>query len=230
MYVVHDRDRQQAVPVGVSDPVPALGVVAGARAQAQPVVGAGRLPLAFNQNWIYGFASYLMGMLLHVLRAGGAHPLARRGRAAQVVWLGVSTFLAYFGHVDAVVLLRRCARSRCSSCYARGSGAARCGRRWPCCRRSDSPSAPTSRSAREHTSHGEGLSALAGTWRDFPTLGAGISAPRAGALPRQRRSQHARRAVAHACRARRVARERASPRRDVRSAGRIADAHRRARR
>ena len=112
-----------------------LSILALARAlKRSPWLALAGFALAFNQNWIYGFSSYLMGtcfmffslaLLIRWLDGGD------RWRALVV--LGVSTVLAYFGHVMpwfcfglcAIALLLQSARS----------GGAGCGPRWRCCRR-----------------------------------------------------------------------------------------------
>jgi hypothetical protein len=56
-------------------------------------------PLAFNQNWIYGFSSYLMGTVFLFFALAALLRFLDEGERSQAVWLSVSSVLAYFSHV-----------------------------------------------------------------------------------------------------------------------------------
>ncbi|MGZ3438926.1 MAG: hypothetical protein ACXVDD_05405 [Polyangia bacterium] len=126
--------------------------------------------LAFNQNWIYGFSSYLMGTTFMFFSMAALVRWLDGGRKSALVVLGVSTILAYFGHVMpwfcfglcAIALLLQEARQ-----WRRGL--------WAALAMLPSVGFAVAAYIEEGKTHsyfknGEGLSALAGTWRDFPTL------------------------------------------------------------
>ncbi len=148
-----------------------LSVLALARAlRRSPWLALSAFILTFNQNWIYGFASYLMGTTLMFFALAALMRWLDGARRWTLVVLGVTTILAYFGHVMpwfcfglcAIALLLLHARR-----WRRGLWAAL----------AMLPSvgfavASYVEESHEHSyfKNGEGLSTLAGTWRDFPTL------------------------------------------------------------
>lgn len=148
-----------------------LSILALARAlKRSPWLALSGFILAFNQNWIYGFSSYLMGTCFMFFSLAALIRWLDGGRRWTLAVLGVSTILAYFGHVMpwfcfglcAITLLLLHVRS-----WRRGLWAAL----------AMLPSVGFAvaayieeRHAHSYFKNGEGLSALAGTWRDFPTL------------------------------------------------------------
>jgi hypothetical protein len=78
-----------------------LSVLTLARAlRRSPWLALGAFPLCFNQNWIYGFSSYLMGTAcMFFSYALLIRHLTGERRWQDAALLGVSTVLAYFSHV-----------------------------------------------------------------------------------------------------------------------------------
>jgi hypothetical protein len=56
-------------------------------------------PLAFNQNWVYGFTSYLMGTAFLFFALAALVRYLDEGRPRTLAWLCVSTLLAFFSHI-----------------------------------------------------------------------------------------------------------------------------------
>ena len=148
-----------------------LSVLALARAlNRSPWLALFGFVLAFNQNWIYGFSSYLMGTCLMFFSLAALIRWLDGGPRWSLGVLGVCTILAYFGHVMpwfcfglcAIALLVQDVRQ-----WRRGL--------WAALAMLPSVGFAVAAYVEEEKSHsyfktGEGLSALAGTWRDFPTL------------------------------------------------------------
>jgi hypothetical protein len=148
-----------------------LSMLALARAlNRSPWLALSGFILAFNQNWIYGFSSYLMGTCFMFLSLAMLFRWLDGAGPWTLVALGLSTILAYFGHVMpwfcfglcAIAILLRNVRN-----WRRGLWAAL----------AMLPSVGFALAAYIEESHsrtyfknGEGLSALAGTWHDFPSL------------------------------------------------------------
>ncbi|HXU71365.1 MAG TPA: hypothetical protein VN947_18660 [Polyangia bacterium] len=148
-----------------------LSVLALARAlKRSPWLALSGFVLTFNQNWIYGFGSYLMGTCFMFLSLAWLLRWLDGGRRWTLWALGVSSILAYFGHVMpwfcfglcAIAMLLLHVRN-----WRRGLWAAL----------AMLPSVGFALAAYIEEKHdhsyfknGEGLESLKGTWRDFPTL------------------------------------------------------------
>ena len=148
-----------------------LSVLALARAlKRSPWLALSSFILVFNQNWIYGFSSYLMGTALMFFALASLIRWLDGGQPRTLVFLGLSTILAYFGHVMpwfcfglcAIALLLREAWNWRRGLYAALAMLPSVG---------FAVAAYVEESkTRSYFKNGEGLSALAGTWHDFPTL------------------------------------------------------------
>src|SRR5207249_1068955 len=103
---VPDRDRQQALLVGVYRLVPAVGAGAGARAPAQPVAGAGGVSARVQPELDLRLLVVPHGYVLHVLLAGVADPLAQRRAPLDAAGAGRDLGLGLLQPRDAVVLFR----------------------------------------------------------------------------------------------------------------------------
>jgi len=148
-----------------------LCVLALARAlKRSPWLALAAFPLAFNQNWIYGFSSYLMGTCFMFLSFAWLIRWLDGGRVWTVVGLGVACILAYFSHVMPWFCFGLCAIAillvRVRD-WKRGLWASL----------AMLPSVLFAVAAYVEESHdhsyfktGSGLGSLAGTWRDFPTM------------------------------------------------------------
>lgn len=148
-----------------------LSMLALARAlKRSPWLALSGFILAFNQNWIYGFSSYLMGTCFMFFSLAALLRWLDGGRPRTLIVLGVSTILAYFGHVMpwfcfglcAIALLFLYVRQ-----WRRGL--------WAALAMLPSVGFAVAAYIEEAHSHsyfknGEGLGALGGTWHDFPTL------------------------------------------------------------
>jgi hypothetical protein len=148
-----------------------LSVLALSRAlKRSPWLALGGFILVFNQNWIYGFSSYLMGTTFMFFALAALLRWLDGASRRSLIVLGVSTILAYVSHVMpwfcfglcAIAMLLLHARQ-----WRRGLWAAL----------AMLPSVGFAaaayveeRNAHSYFKNGEGLSALAGTWHDFPTL------------------------------------------------------------
>jgi hypothetical protein len=148
-----------------------LSILALARAlKRSPWLALAAFPLAFNQNWIYGFSSYLMGATFMFFSLAALIRWLDGGRNWWLAALGLSCILAYFGHVMPWFCFGLCAIALLLvnwRKWQRGLYAAL----------AMLPSVAFALAAyieekHDHTyfKRGDGLSALAGTWRDFPTL------------------------------------------------------------
>jgi hypothetical protein len=147
-----------------------LSVLALARALGRsPWLALGGFLLAFNQNWIYGFESFLMALAFMLFALAALLRLLDHGQRRDAVWLLALCLACYFSHVEAwfcfgvvaivVLLLHR-------RDWRRGLMAAA----------AMAPSLILAIVAylderRDHSyfKHGDGLATLAGEWRDFPT-------------------------------------------------------------
>jgi len=77
-----------------------LSVLSLAKAlKRSPWLALGAFALAFNQNWIYGFSSYLMGTCFMFFSWALLIRYLAEGGRLRVALLCVSTLLAYLGHV-----------------------------------------------------------------------------------------------------------------------------------
>lgn len=148
-----------------------LCVLALARAlRRSPWLALSGFILAFNQNWIYGFSSYLMGTCFMFLSLALLIRWLDGARPWTLAVLAVSTTLAYFGHVMPWFCFGLCAIAMLFlhiRLWRRGLWAAL----------AMLPSVGFAlaayveeRQAHSYFKNGEGLSALAGTWHDFPSL------------------------------------------------------------
>ena len=148
-----------------------LSVLALARAlRRSPWLALAAFPLAFNQNWIYGFSSYLMGTCFMFLSFAWLIRWLDGGPRWTLPALGVSCILSYFSHVMPWFCFGLCAIALLLMHWRdwkRGLWAALV----------MLPSVLFAvaayleeRHAHSYFKSGEGLGSLAGTWRDFPTL------------------------------------------------------------
>jgi hypothetical protein len=64
-----------------------------------PWLALGAFALEFNQNWIYGFASYLMGTCFLFFSLGLLMRYLREGARRDLYWLAFTVVVTYFGHV-----------------------------------------------------------------------------------------------------------------------------------
>lgn len=148
-----------------------LSILALARAlKRSPWLALTAFPLAFNQNWIYGFSSYLMGATFMFFSLAALIRWLDGGGRAWLAALGGSCILAYFSHVMPWFCFGLCAIPLLLvnwSKWKRGLYASL----------AMLPSVLFAVAAYVEEKHdhsyfkrGDGLSALAGSWRDFPTL------------------------------------------------------------
>jgi hypothetical protein len=148
-----------------------LSVLALARAlRRSPWLALFAFPLAFNQNWIYGFSSYLMGTCFMFFSMAWLIRWLSGGRRWLLPALAVSSVLTYFGHVMPWFCFGLCAIALLFlhwRDWQRGLWAAL----------AMLPSLGFAvaayveeRSAHTYFKNGEGLGSLAGVWHDFPTL------------------------------------------------------------
>ena len=87
-----------------------LSILALARAlKRSPWLALGGFALAFNQNWIYGFSSYLMGTVFLFFSMAALIRYLREGSRRQLIWLCVACVLCYFSHVEAWFCFGLCA-------------------------------------------------------------------------------------------------------------------------
>ncbi|HEX4458640.1 MAG TPA: hypothetical protein VIA18_11760, partial [Polyangia bacterium] len=79
-----------------------LAILSLARAlKRSPWLALGGFLLAFNQNWIYGFSSFLMGTAFMFFSLAALFRLLDDGRARHAWALAVFCILCYFSHVEA---------------------------------------------------------------------------------------------------------------------------------
>lgn len=78
-----------------------LSILALARAlKRSPWLALGGFLLCFNQNWIYGFSSFLMGTVFLFFSLAALLRYLDGGRRRDVIGLGVLALLCYFSHVE----------------------------------------------------------------------------------------------------------------------------------
>jgi hypothetical protein len=147
-----------------------LSVLALARALGRsPWLALGGFLLAFNQNWIYGFASFLMGLALMMFALAALLRLLDHGRRRDAFWLVGLCLGCYFSHVEDWFCFGVCALVLLVLHH----------RAWRRCLMAAAAMAPSvllalaayaeERRERSYFKRGDGLSNLAGSWRDFPT-------------------------------------------------------------
>jgi hypothetical protein len=147
-----------------------LSILALTRAlRRSPWLALGGFVLAFNQNWIYGFSSYLMGTVFMFFAMAALIRWLNEGQRGQVIWLGIATVLCYFSHVEAWFCFGLCAISLLLLYWRRWQRGL-----WASLAMLPSVGFAAAAYFEERHSHsyfknGEGLSALGGSWRDFPT-------------------------------------------------------------
>jgi hypothetical protein len=148
-----------------------LSVLAVARAFKRSAwLALAAFPLAFNQNWIYGFSSYLLGTSFMFFSLAALVAWLDGGRRWLLVALGASSLLAYFGHVMPWFCFGLCAIALLLlrwRDWRRGL--------WAALAMLPSLGFAVGAYLQERHEHsyfksGDGLSALDGLWRDFPTL------------------------------------------------------------
>jgi hypothetical protein len=77
-----------------------LSILQLARAfKRSPWLAVGAFPLAFNQNWIYGFSSYLMGTAFMFFSFASLVRYYQNGRTRHLIVILVGTVLAYLCHI-----------------------------------------------------------------------------------------------------------------------------------
>ena len=87
-----------------------LAVLALARSLGRsPWLALFAFPIAFNQNWIYGFASYLMSVTLALFCLAALLRWLETRRAGYVFALGVCVTLSYLAHILPWFLFGLCA-------------------------------------------------------------------------------------------------------------------------
>lgn len=126
--------------------------------------------LEFNQNWIYGFSSYLMGTCFMFFSLAWLIRWLNGGARWTLPALGLCSILAYFSHVMPWFCFGLCAIALLLLHWRRW-------RRGLWAALAMFPSLGFALAAYIEEQHdksyfktGEGLSALAGTWHDFPSL------------------------------------------------------------
>jgi hypothetical protein len=148
-----------------------LSILSLARAlKRSPWLALGAFPLAFSQNWIYGFSSYLMGTTFMFFSLAALLRWLDGESRRNLIILGVCCTLAYFGHVMpwacfgacaiALVILYRRHWRRCL---------------WAALAMSPSVMFAAGAYIAEKRAHtyfkaGDGLTALSAIWHDVPTL------------------------------------------------------------
>jgi len=87
-----------------------LSVLALARAlRRSPWLALFAFPLCFNQNWIYGFASYLMSVTFSVFAMAALIAYLDRRQLRYAIALGVCCVVSYLGHIMPWFLFGLCA-------------------------------------------------------------------------------------------------------------------------
>jgi hypothetical protein len=77
-----------------------LSVLAVARSlRRSPWLALGAFPLAFNPSWIYGYSSLLIGNCFAFFSFAALISYLTRGAQKFLIWLLLSTLLAYFSHI-----------------------------------------------------------------------------------------------------------------------------------
>jgi hypothetical protein len=147
-----------------------LAILSLARAlKRSPWLALGGFLLAFNQNWIYGFSSFLMGTAFMFFSLAALFRLLDDGRLRHAWALAVFCLLCYFSHVEAWVCFGVAAISTLLL-YRR---------RWRRGLIASAAMLPSvmfavvayfeERHDRSYFHNGDSLTALTGSWRDFPT-------------------------------------------------------------
>src|ERR1700749_1206732 len=78
-----------------------LAVLSLARAlRRSPWLALGGFLLVFNQDWIYGFSSFLMGLTMLVFSLAALLRLLDDGRTPDGWLLAIYCLLCYFSHVE----------------------------------------------------------------------------------------------------------------------------------
>lgn len=147
-----------------------LAILSLARAlKRSPWLALGGFLLAFNQNWIYGFSSFLMGTTFLFFSLAALLRLLDDGRPRDAWALGIHCLFCYFSHVEAWVCFGIAAISMLVL-YRRSW------RRGLIASAAMLPSVMFAVAAyfeerhdRSYFHNGDGLGALSGSWRDFPT-------------------------------------------------------------
>jgi hypothetical protein len=148
-----------------------LSILALSRAlRRSPWLALCAFPLAFNQNWIYGFGSYLMGTALMFFSLAALISWLDGAKRFHLITLGVCSILAYFGHVMPWFCFGLCAIALLLlhwRDWKRGL--------WASLAMLPSVGFAVAayieeRHDKTYFKNGDGLSALAGVWHDFPTL------------------------------------------------------------
>jgi hypothetical protein len=148
-----------------------LSILSLARAlKRSPWLALGAFPLAFNQNWIYGFSSYLMGTTLMFFSLAALLRWLDGESRRNLIVLAVCSILAYFGHVMPWACFGACAIALLLLYWRhwrRGMWAALAMFPSVCF-----AAAAYLEEKHEHSyfKGGDGLTALSGIWNDVPTL------------------------------------------------------------
>jgi hypothetical protein len=148
-----------------------LSILALARAlKRSPWLALGAFPLAFNQNWIYGFSSYLLGTTFMFFSLAALIRWLDGEDRRNLITLAICSILAYFGHVMPWACFGSCAIALLilyRRHWQRGLWAAA----------AMLPSVGFAAAAYLEEKHehsyfkgGDGLTALSGIWNDGPTL------------------------------------------------------------
>jgi hypothetical protein len=148
-----------------------LSILSLARAlKRSPWLALVAFPLAFNQNWIYGFSSYLMGTTFMFFSLAALLRWLDAGDRRQLLILCICTILSYFGHVMpwfcfgccAIALLLLYWRQWHRGLWAAAAMLPSVGFAFA--------AYLEEKSSRAYFKGGEGLSSLSGVWHDVPTL------------------------------------------------------------
>ena len=87
-----------------------LSVLAVARSlKRSPWLALFAFPFAFNQNWIYGFASYLMSVTFSLFALAALISYLETRKVVYALLLGACCVICYLGHVMPWVLFGLCA-------------------------------------------------------------------------------------------------------------------------
>lgn len=148
-----------------------LSILSLARAlKRSPWLALAAFPLAFNQNWIYGFSSYLMGTTFMFFSLAALFRWLDGGPRWQLLVLGACSILAYFGHVMPWFCFGCCAIAMLLLYWRhwrRGM--------WAALAMFPSVGFAVAAYLEEKHAHsyfksGDGLTALSAIWHDCPTL------------------------------------------------------------
>jgi hypothetical protein len=144
-----------------------LSVLAVARAlKRSPWLAVPAFALQFNQGWIYGFSSYLMGTAFALFSLAALIHWLDSGKKLHAAALGICCIGAYFGHVLAWFLFGLCAITLLIVDW----------RKWKRGLIAGAVMAPTLllaflayREEQDERTYMKVGESLAGSWRDFPT-------------------------------------------------------------